>query len=591
VLALDRELDYSIPVRMAGRVDVGSVVRVPLHGRKVRGFVTALRDEARIASPASISALVSKEPLFAQAELDLARWAADRYVVSMGSVLHRAVPGRFSAPSAPRAKPRPQPPVARPAWLARADGLDRVVDSGRRAIVITPTAAQAAEAVAYASQRAAESGRGTLVISPRVELAGRIAAAVGGSALLHGDLPPSLRAKAWARARDGCARTLVGGRAALFAPLPNLGLVVVLGSHDDALKDERSPRLHALRVAMHRASSAGAAFMALGPAPPMELATSCEVLAPVRASRTARPEVVAPRPGPLTARLVDAVSEAIARGADALVFCARRGLALRVRCRDCGWYPRCDRCGLGLVLGDAEGSRELRCRGCARRQRVPSRCADCGSDKLDGVGWGSERIAAGLRGAGVKPVLRADAASPLPADRPRPAAIVGTRAALESLHGGLVGAVCVADLDQLLGRADFRAAERAFQTMCDLAGALEPGGRFIVQTREPSSHAVQAFTRGSWTWFAQRELELRKAGGWPPYGFVVRVDLPSRDVADALSKAVGRDTRLVGPLGRPGGSWSLMLRGKRLAEITPRLREFALAHPGVRIDVDPVDVS
>jgi primosomal protein N' (replication factor Y) len=170
----------------------------------------------------------------------------------------------------------------------------------------------------------------------------------------------------------------------------------------------------------------------------------------------------------------------------------------------------------------------------------------------------------------------------------KPSVIVGTLAAA---HGFCrYGAICVADLDQLLRRPDFRASEYALHTLHELAGVLSNGGRFLVQTREPEHHVVQSFTRGSYRYFLERELPYRRETGYPPYGVVVRVDLDADLVEDLRRQLRGVDAHIIGALARRGRS-SALVRAPALEPLLDPLRRFVGEHVRTRIDVDPVDVA
>lgn len=592
VPALDRPFDYAIPERMLGRVAVGSVVRVPLHGRRMRGYVRDLLDEAAVASPSALSALVSPEPVFSPDTIALADWTAGRYVATTGAVLHQAVPGRYSAPAGDAPVQRRTRDARPPAWLEHPGRLASVC-AGGAGVLVAPSPSAELEAVAGAA--AAVRG-GVLILAPRTSTADELAAAIPGAVPLHGELTPARRAAAWARARDAAAPVVAGGRAALFAPMRDLALVVVVAAHDRAHKAERAPRLHALDVGRRRAAGAGAGFLVTSVAPPLDLTgPQASAYTWLRARRSAetglRTEIVSPRGGPVTERLTGAVRAAAGAGEDSLVFAARRGLALRVRCEECGWYPRCPACGTGLAVFGAGRGASLRCRSCGAGIHGPSTCPSCGGRKLGGVGWGSERLAAAIEGLGLPvPVLRVDRDSPLPRDRPSPAVIVGTQAALGPLAAGGLHTVCVADLDQLLGLPDFRAAERAFQTLQELAGLLRPEGRFVVQTREPDHHVVQAFVRRDYRFFAARELPARRVAGYPPFGSIVRVELDPDDAGALRAAARTGGGEVVGPLVHPSGRADALVRAPSVEPMLEPMRTFATKHPSARIDVDPVDV-
>ncbi|MEX2393490.1 MAG: hypothetical protein WD826_03315, partial [Actinomycetota bacterium] len=291
VSALDRPFDYAIPERMLGRVGAGSVVRVVLHGRNVRGFVTELLGEPAVAKPRAISSLVSPEPIFDEAMIKLASWIGRRYLVPLGIVLHDAVPGRFSAPDVSDAPTRRRP-AARPAWLK--DDPSKAIGTPKEFCAFPPTLADEPELISYLASTAAASGLRTLVICPRVQIVERVAEAIEGSVVLHGEDRPAQRAAAWAAARDGMADVVVGGRSALLVPLPDLGLVIVASAHDPSLKSERSPRVHALVVARQRARLAGATFVASSPAPPVEIAAADDISWITSKRSSVRPEVARP---------------------------------------------------------------------------------------------------------------------------------------------------------------------------------------------------------------------------------------------------------------------------------------------------------
>lgn len=579
VLALDRPFDYEIPGRLLGKVDIGSVVRVVLHGRGMRAFVTDLLDAPSVPKTRPLRSLVSTEPVFGPAELELARWLARRYVVSLGAVLHDAVPGRFSAPGSSAAPAAPPATVPAPAWLR--SSVEEIIEHRSAACVVPPTGREEIDLAAHiASAASARDGR-ALIICPRVDLAEAVAVRVPAALVLHGSDRPAERAATWAAARDGGTRVVVGGRSALLVPMPGLRVVCVLSAHDRSLKAERAPRTHALVAARRRAALEGAAFIASSPAPPSEL-WGDDSLVWIGSSRShVRTEVVRPRGSPVTRRLIDVARWAIEQWADVLVFVGRRGTTLALRCQDCGWMPECPACGAGLVR---EGN-ELACRVCGAQSPIPVACAACGGALLE-RGWGHERVARALETEIGAPVVRIVRGG-VPESRPHPAVLVGTLAAAHEVTDA--AAVCVADLDSLLARPDYRAAERAVQTLYELAGSLRPGGRFLVQTREPDHHAVQAFTRQSYRYFVEREQAFREQTGYPPFGVVVRVQTAAGDVPALRAAVEGTGADVVGTVPQRGGV-SALVRGPDIEGLLDPLRAFATEHPRARIDVDPVDV-
>jgi primosomal protein N' (replication factor Y) len=272
-----------------------------------------------------------------------------------------------------------------------------------------------------------------------------------------------------------------------------------------------------------------------------------------------RTELARPHPTPVTDRLIHVVRSATDRERDALVFVARRGGVLRARCEDCGWQARAD--------------------------EAPEVCPRCGG-RLSKRGWGHGRIATALERAGIRVVrlVRGDEVEAPPS----PCVVVGTLAAAHNWPRPF-GSVSVADADQLLGRQDFRAAERALGVLHELAAVLESGGRFLVQTREQDHHAVQAFVRRSFTFFADRELPVRREAGYPPYGEVVVAETGADDSRALAAVMRDRGATVLGPVEGSKGA-RLLIRAPGVEPLLGPLREFASTHRGVRIDVDPVDV-
>jgi primosomal protein N' (replication factor Y) len=214
-------------------------------------------------------------------------------------------------------------------------------------------------------------------------------------------------------------------------------------------------------------------------------------------------------------------------------------------------------------------------------------CPSC-SGALSGRGWGHERVARELERASIPaPVVRVVRGDEPGEHRPHPAVIVGTLAAANTTRNA--GCVCVADLDQLLARPDFRASEYAFQVLHQLARSLAPSGRFLIQTREPEHHAVQGFVRNSYRYFYDRELPFREETRYPPFGTVVRVEIDPAALGDLRDAAEAAGGEVIGALPR-GRKLNGLLRCRELDELLGPLRTFAGSHSGTKVDVDPVDV-
>jgi primosomal protein N' (replication factor Y) len=435
-----------------------------------------------------------------------------------------------------------------------------------------------------AAEVALGRGRGTIVLVPEIALTPqavtRFASRFGDRvALLHSRLTPGERRDEWRRLQAGEARICIGPRSAAFAPLRDLGLVVIDEEHDPSYKQEGDPRYDAREVVRHRASERGAALV-LGsatPRPESWLAIPRLDL-PRRADGRPLPpvEVVdlrgrSPRSGPLHPRTAEGLAAVAEQQAKAIVLLNRRGWSPFLACRSCGRAWSCPHCDVSLVVHRGSG---LRCHHCGHAEQAPDACPACGSVALARHGVGTERLAA----------LVAEVAAPLPVFRLDSDSAARRGGSLEILRrfdqasaGVLVGTQTVGkghdfpdvvlsvvvDADATLRFPDFRAEERTFALVAQLAGRSgrgERGGRVLVQTLAPDAPAIRHAARHDAEGFLAGEIERRRALRYPPFSHLVRVELSAPDadpaqraaerLAGALRSATPPGTELLGPAPR-----------------------------------------
>jgi primosomal protein N' (replication factor Y) len=354
----------------------------------------------------------------------------------------------------------------------------------------------------------------------------------------------------------------IGPRSAVFAPVADLGLVVVDEEHEASYKHEGDPRYDARRVAAKRATQAGAVLL-LGSATPRPES--------VRALRRLRlPERVDGRPLPpvevvdmrgTDAALHPRTVHALADSAKSVVLLNRRGWSNFVDCRSCGRAWGCPDCDVALVLhrnGSPPTRGSLRCHHCGHREAVPAACPDCGSIAVARHGTGTERLEHDLAGLG-HPVLRLDAdvrdaGGVLRAFAAAPRGILlGTQVVAKGHDFPDVGLGVVVDADSTLRFPDFRAEERTFALVAQLAGRAGRGtdGRVLVQTLDPSATPIAHAARHDADGFLAGELERRELLRYPPFATLVRVvcSHPEQAPADAAALAVARHLR-----GAPGAA-------------------------------------
>jgi len=529
--------------------------------------------------------------------------------------------------------PRPGPPLT----AAQADAVGAIgglLDRGEGSMLLHGVTGSGKTEVYLAAIAGARArGRSSLVLVPEIALTpqmlGRLRDRLGESvAVWHSALAPAERAAEDRRVREGRADVVLGARSAVFAPLPDLGLIVVDEEHEASYKQDGPPRYDARQVAWRRARAEGAVVVygSATPRPESWHALPRRTLAE-RVDGIPLPpvEVVDMRtqpPGPISRPLAQALEECAGRGRKAIVLLNRRGFARVLLCRACGWIARCADCDVSLVL--YRPPERIACHHCGAEAPAPVLCPACRSAELSRQGTGTEGLGEALeRLLPAVRLVRLDAASAaargalprLLADFARPGAAVlyGTQMVAKGHDLPDVAVAGVVDADGALQRPDFRAEERAFSLIVQLAGRAGRRGeaaRVIVQAYEPAARAVRLGAAHDVEGFLEEEIVRRRERGFPPFSHLVRLVVEGADtsavhraaaaLADDLREAAPAvDVLGPAPLHRLRGRQrrALLARAARAADAAVPLRALVdergaeLRRAGVRavIDVDPQD--
>jgi primosomal protein N' (replication factor Y) (superfamily II helicase) len=454
--------------------------------------------------------------------------------------------------------------------------------AGTRLLLHGVTGSGKTEVYLAAVEAALERGQGAIVLVPEIGLApqavARFRARLGDRfAVLHSALSAGERYDEWRRLRSGEASVCVGPRSAVFAPVRDLGLIVVDEEHDPSYKQEGDPCYDARTVARRRAEDCGAVLVAGTATPRPETWLQLPRLQlPRRVDGLRMPPVALvdmreadPRGGPLHADTWEALEGVRLASAKAIVMINRRGFAPWLTCRSCGHHWDCPNCDVSLIVHRHSG--RLVCHHCAHVEPQPRACPDCASTTLARAGAGTERIEAllGERLAPM-PVFRLD--SDTAAERGAHARILAAFG--EAPSGVLVGTQMVAkghdfpevtlaailDADATLRFPDFRAEERTFAMVAQLAGRSgrgEAGGEVIVQTLAPNAASIEHAARHDSAGFLAGELQRRQLLRYPPYSHLVRIGLNAEQearvetaatmVAGELRERLPRGSDLLGP--------------------------------------------
>ncbi len=615
---LDRPFDYSVPDGM--QVGVGSQVRVVFAGRRRTGWVVEMGDEPHT-DPERIRALSLVQGEFAwfdARDLALYQWVADRYAAKLADVLRHALPQRVAGverevvgwgrPAEAQRAAHPACPSPRWRPYGASALLQAAAKPSGQAYWLRPLPDDdGAALVADLIARCLGAGRGVLVLgpdpaSPLPDTAVAVSADAAGVDWRVES--PRDRYRAFLRGRTGHARLAVGERAAVFAPVADLGLVVVDDEANPAYKERRSPRQHAREVALARARMAGATCVLLGDLPSANLyklleaghVTAVTADRATQRRRAPRVDVVDlsdPRPGTRRARFAEAAARAlsgvVAKGGAAVVLASRGGQGAAVACRGCRRRLTCPECAGSLsVAGDAG----WRCPACGWTGPAFS-CPVCGGRQAVPLAAGAGRLASELtRSHAAAEVVRMEGFD-APGPHSRPAIGVMTRGSVVSrptwLGSASAGVTVLPDADAMLGRPALDAAEDALRLWF---AAARWSQRMMVQTREPGHHAVQALVRSDPLGFWQREAPWRAQLRYPPASSLVR--FAPRDaetaaaVASDLRDALPPGDEVLGPdLAQVLIVKSGDLRGT-LSSLAPLRRAWSKAGRTVRLDVDPL---
>jgi primosomal protein N' (replication factor Y) len=542
-------------------------------------------------------------------------------------------------------------PLERPltAEQARAfDELSALVRTGafRVALVHGVTGSGKTELYLRLAETARQSGRRALILVPEIALTPSMAALVRAAfgdrvAIQHSALSPGERHDQWQRIRRGNVDVVVGTRSAVFAPLEPLGLIVVDEEHDSSYKQDETPRYHGRDVAVLRGSREGALVVLGSATPSLE---SYQHAVSGKYVRVALPTRVLERPLPdvrvvnmrdeyaeqgpdvvISRPLAQAIESRLAAAEQVVVLLNRRGFATSVLCRQCGDSFECPNCSLSLTVHTARRGWRARCHYCGYTTAVPTLCRACAAPYLEHVGFGTERVEQRLaelfpsariarvdrdairRKGALVTLLRRFGAGELDI-------LVGTQMIAKGHDFPRVTLVGVISADVGLGVADFRAAERTFQLLTQVAGRAGRGGRAgeaIVQTLYPEHYSVQLACRQDYAAFFERELLFRRSMQYPPAIALVNVLVRARSPADAMATATEMAGRLraqapeagflvlgpaPAPLARLRGEHrvQLFLKGARRATmrtaLASALREMPEARRRITVDVDPVNV-
>jgi len=515
---------------------------------------------------------------------------------------------------------------------------------GESLLLFGVTGSGKTEVYLHAIEQARAAGRTAMLLVPEISLTAQVAATVRRRlgervAILHSALSEGERFDEWERVRRGAADVVVGPRSALFAPLKDPALIILDEEHDGSYKQGSTPRYHARTAALQRARLSGGCVVLGSATPSVEsyrhaLTGGYQLLElPERVRQRPLPAVevvdlraeTKARPGAVFGRrLEDAIRQRIADGEQVILFLNRRGYSAFLLCRDCGHVPHCPNCDVSLTLHRQKVGMLL-CHHCDYTRRAPNVCERCMGPRVRQFGIGTQRVEdavkelfPGARSARLdRDSISSKDAHTRIVNQMQAGEIdilIGTQMVTKGFDFPGVTLVGVVTADVALNIPDFRAAERAFQLLTQVAGRAGRGeqpGEVVVQTFNPEHPSIQAASRHDYRGFYADEIRSREELGYPPFGFLARVLVTHPEEAVAQNRieaaaailqpvADAHKVQLLGPTTCPLSRvnnryrWHLLLKSASDAALRAALDaawpQIQRQIGGVVLDVEPVDL-
>jgi primosomal protein N' (replication factor Y) len=648
-----------------GEAAPGKRVMAPFGKREIMGYVVSRResppDGVEVSGVKAVRRVVDKEPVFDDEDLALARWISGYYLCGPGEALAAMIPSGRRSVSGLRAassftdeageitgevlelseeQRRALETLTAP--VNGAAGKDAGQDNPRGMwfYLYGITGSGKTEVFLRAAEYMLNAGKSVIYLVPEISLTHQTAEAIGKrfgpiAATIHSGMSPSLRLTEWFRIRRGEARIVVGPRSAVFAPVRNLGLIIIDEEQDGSYKSGNTPRYHARQTAMYRAVREKARLVMGSATPSVEAWKLIRDGGITRLDLSRRlaggspPEIrcisLEHTEGCLSRELKEEIQKTAALGRQTILFLNRRGFAYFYHCRDCGYELTCRHCSVSLTYHKDRG--RAVCHYCGYSVVPPRSCPECGSLEAGFTGFGTEMIeeetartfpdlriarldvdSLGKKGS-LQETLERFRAGEIDL-------LLGTQMVAKGLNFPGVRLVGVVLADTGLHLPDFRAAERTFSLIVQVAGRAGryfPDGKVIVQTLRPRDPAITRSCALDVEGFFSAELVQREALKFPPYSRLIRFTVRSRDLLRA-DKAVNRLAFLARPLLPPGADMlgpaecpigiiagnhrrQLILRGNTMGPLHGAARTILTRYEKgkdsrvyLEVDVDPVSL-
>ncbi|MGH0054371.1 MAG: replication restart helicase PriA [Sphaerochaetaceae bacterium] len=560
-LPLDHSFTYQVPDGMEGTARIGHRVVVPFAKREMTGYVVESLDQVDADyTIRELKRVIDDTPLYSENTIALAEWMSRFYLCGSGEALSIMIPGGRKDSSIPTLESEEDLLFGRVENLSEEQryAIDTILKREKPMYYLYGvTGSGKSEVFLRAAEAVIAEGKSVIYLVPEITLTHQLAHQVSKRfsdrvAILHSALTPSQRLKEWKRIIGGEVDLAIGARSAVFAPFPNLGLIVLDEEHENSYKSGNTPRYHARQVAQRRCQSEGA-ILVMGSATPSLEAWSLmqenknigSLYLDKRVSGGMMPSVevvdLSYEKGLISRTLQEGIRETLDKKKQVILFLNRRGFSYFFHCNSCGYELHCPHCAVALTYH--KGLNQMICHYCGYRTKPMRVCPECNSLDVGYSGFGTEMVeeeihnlfptariarldtdSARKKGA-VARVLKAFRNGEIDL-------LLGTQMVAKGLNFPLVELVGIVLADSGMNIPDFRAQERTFGLLVQVsgrAGRYNDRGRVIIQTYHPENPAIQYALRADVQGFYAQELEIRKQTGFPPFSRLINLVFRGRN--------------------------------------------------------------
>ena len=641
--------------------EIGKRAEIMFGNKKTQGFIINISDKIPESCPVEpskikpIKRVIDKEPLFGKELIEMANWIARYYLCTLGEAVFSMIPSGRRDSSAGGFGFEEEVGKQKKNELSEEQkkAVEEILKSSCSSItsekksdtslfhyLYGPTGSGKTEVFLSLAEKILETGKGVIYLVPEIGLTAQVVQAVSErfgntAAVLHSGLTPSQRLSEWHRIMHKEARVVVGARSAVFAPVPNLGLIIIDEEHDGSYKSGNNPRYHARQVAMHRCTKLKIPLL-MGSATPsveawygMQNGSIKRHLLTKRLAGGQMPHISCidlsyyPGDGCISKPLEDAINKTLSKGHQTILFLNRRGFTHFFRCNQCGYELVCKNCSVPLTYHKAEN--RLRCHYCGWSTYPPESCPQCGSLDIGSSGFGTEYIEAETRAKFPNArIVRLDTDILKNKEElietledfknGKYDIMLGTQMVAKGLNFPKLELVGVILADAGLHMPDFRAGERTFSLITQVAGRAGryfPDGKVIVQTYSPGKGPVLYACQNRIEDFYGSELAERQMLDFPPFSRLLRLVFRSfnkglaaetaRDAVKILAEGAPHGMEIIGPAECPiekiNSSWryQILLKGSSIIPLQTAARKllFDYTHNQnvyIEYDVDPVSL-